>query len=137
METCHLSSHYSIDHYSEAIKHQSPNGLTSRPDSVHTYPYNSTFAVDIGPSMGLEPSLSDNHSYETQTHLEYISPYETLTHLGVHFPPISSMVGTQTQLRDESLVKHPHLPLYMSLLNGMCTSLSEYMIRVHNNNKTF
>lgn len=74
--------------------------------------------------MGLKPSSSDHHSYETRTHLKYISPCEDQTQLGVHFSPMSAMVGIQTQLRHESLMSHRHLPLYISLWNGMCTSLS-------------
>ena len=61
-----------------------------------------------GSPMGLEPTFKNHHSYGTWTHFEYLSPYGTLTHLGVHLSPMSAMVGAQTQLRLESLVPHPN-----------------------------
>jgi hypothetical protein len=83
-----------------------------------------------GSPMGLEPIFKKHNSYGTQTHFEYLSPYGTLTYLGVHLSPMSAMVRTQTQLRHESLVPHPHLPLYLSPWSGICTitNNSEYVI---------
>ena len=53
----HLSSHNSTTIIIQITKHQFPNGLTSKPGPVHACSYDSTFAVDIGSSMRLNPQF--------------------------------------------------------------------------------
>ena len=53
----HLSSHNSTTIIIQITTHQFPNGLTSKPGPVHACSYDSTFAVDIGSSMRLNPQF--------------------------------------------------------------------------------
>lgn len=120
MSTCHLSSHNSNYHYLDSRNINPWTDLRLGKARFAHARNDLIFVVDIRTSMGLKPSSSDCQSYGTQTHLEYLSLYKTGTHLGAHLSLMSTMVETETQLRYESLVPHPHFLLYISLSNGIC-----------------
>ena len=87
METCHLSSYNSINHYSDSQNIFPQPDLRLGQGSSHICLYDLNF-MWIRVLHGTLTHFKNCHSYGTQTHFEYLSPYGTKIHLGVHLSPM-------------------------------------------------